>query len=74
MKKAYQYLKIAVGSVIGIFIGTSIYSCIDYSIHKDLYMLTSAPWYLSIQVNALFTIIIVTLLLVIMYILKKKFY
>lgn len=74
MKKAYQYLKIAVGSVIGIFIGTSIYKCIDYSIHKDLYMLTSAPWYLSIQINALFTIVIVTILLVIMYILKKKSY
>ncbi len=74
MKKGYQYLKIALGSVIGVFIGTSIYQCIDYSMHKDLYMLTSAPWYLSIQINALFTIVIVTILLVIMYILKKKSY
>lgn len=74
MKKGYQYLKIALGSVIGVFIGTSIYQCVDYSMHKDLYMLTSAPWYLSIQINALFTIVVVTILLVIMYILKKKSY
>ena len=74
MKKGYQYLKIALGSVIGVFIGTSIYQCVDYSMHKDLYMLRSAPWYLSIQINALFTIVVVTILLVIMYILKKKSY
>ena len=60
--------------VIGVFVGTSIYQCVDYSMYKDLYMLTSAPWYLSIQINALFTIIVVTILLVIMYILKKKSY
>ncbi len=74
MKKGYQYLKIALGSVIGVFAGTSIYQCVDYSMHKDLYMLTSALWYLSIQINALFTIVVVTILLVIMYILKKKSY
>ena len=74
MKKGYQYLKIALGSVIGVFIGTSIYQYVDYSMHKDLYMLRSAPWYLSIQINALFTIVVVTILLVIMYILKKKSY
>ena len=74
MEKAYRILKIAIGCVIGVFIGTSIYQCIDDNMHKDLYMLTSAPWYLSIQVNALFTVVIVIILLVIMYILRKKFY
>ena len=74
MKKAYLFLKITIGCVIGAFAGTSIYQCVDYSMHKDLYMLRSAPWYLSIQINALFTIVIVTILLVIMYILKKKSY
>lgn len=74
MEKVYHILKIAIGCVIGVFVGTSIYHCVDYSMHKDLYMLTSAPWYLSIQINALFTIVIVTILLVIMYILKKKSY
>lgn len=74
MKNAYLFLKITIGCVIGVFVGTSIYQCVDYSMHKDLYMLTSAPWYLSIQINALFTIVIVTILLVIMYILKKKSY
>ena len=74
MEKAYRILKIAIGGVIGVFAGTSIYQCVDYSMHKDLYMLTSAPWYLSIQINALFTVVIVIILLVIMYILRKKFY
>lgn len=74
MEKVYHVLKIAIGCVIGVFAGTSIYQCVDYSMHKDLYMRTSAPWYLSIQINALFTIIVGTILLVIMYILKKKSY
>lgn len=37
MEKVYHILKIAIGCVIGVFAGTSIYQCVDYSMHKDLY-------------------------------------
>ena len=72
MKKLYQILRTAIWCVVGVFAGTSIYQYIDYRQRPDLYALTSAPWYTSIQISGIFTIAVVMLLLLAMQIVKRK--
>jgi hypothetical protein len=57
---------------VGVFIGTSLYKWYDYRKYSDLYAMQSAPWYLSIEINAIFTLAIVTAILIIMWVVKKK--
>lgn len=72
MKKLYKILKVAIWCVIGVFIGTSIYQCYDYYTHPGLYVLTSAPWYLGIQIAGIFTAIIAAILISVIWFIKKK--
>lgn len=72
MKKLYNTLKVALWCVMGVFFGTSIYQYIDYRRRPDLYALTSAPWYTSIQIGAIFTAAVVLILLLAMRIVKRK--
>lgn len=72
MKKIYNSLKIASWCFVGIFFGSSIYKYYDYTTHPDLYAMISAPWYLGIQINAILTIIVVAVILVVMWVIKKK--
>lgn len=72
MKKLYNTLKVALWCVVGVFIGTSIYQYIDYRQRPDLYALTSAPWYTSIQISSIFTVVVVLILLIVMWIIKRK--
>lgn len=71
MKKLYSTLKITLQCVVGVFAGTSIYQYIDYRRHPGLYALTSAPWYTSIQISGIFTVVAVLLLLLAMQIVKR---
>lgn len=72
MKKLYNTLKVALWCVVGVFAGTSVYQYIDYRQRPGLYALTSAPWYTSIQIDAIFTAAVVLLLLLAMQIVKQK--
>ena len=72
MKTLYKALKIALWAYIGAFIGSSLFRWWDYTARPGFYEVQSAPWYLSIQINAVFTAIIVFLLLIAMYFIKKK--
>ena len=73
MKKLYQILRTALWCVMGVFIGTSIYQYIDYRQRSDLYAFTLAPpWYTSIQIGAVFTVVVVLILLIAMRIVKRK--
>ncbi len=72
MKKRYNTLKTALWCVVGVFIGTSLYQYIDYRQRPDLYALTSAPWYTSIQIGGIFTAVVVLLLLLAMRIVKRR--
>ena len=72
MKKLYQILRIAILCVVGVFAGTSIHQYIDYRQRPGMYALTSAPWYTSIQIDAIFTAAVVLLLLLSMQIVKRK--
>lgn len=71
MNRCYKMLKIGVWCVISIFVGSSIYKYYDYTKYPDLYAVTSAPWYLSIEIAGLFTAVIVVILLILMWIIKK---
>lgn len=72
MKKLYQILNILLWSFVGVFIGSSVYKYYDYKTHSDLYLVQSAPWYLSIQIQGIFTAIVVVIILIIMWFIKKK--
>lgn len=64
MKKLYIVLKIVLWCYIGGFIGSSLYKCYDYKAHPGLYAMQSAPWYLSIEINAIFTLTVVVVVLI----------
>lgn len=72
MKNLYNILRIVMWSFIGVFIGYSGYKYYDYKKHPDLYAMQSAPWYLSIELYAVFTIIVVAIILIIMWSIRKK--
>lgn len=72
MKKLYFILKLAMGCIGGTFIGSSIFRYYDYITHPDMYMIQSAPWYLSIQISGIFTAIAFAVILVIMAVIRKK--
>ena len=72
LKKTYQFLKIALWSCIGVFIGSSIFKYYDYKTHPGLYAMNSAPWYVSIEVYAAFTGITVFVILVALWFIRKK--
>lgn len=72
MKKFYNLLRIILWSVIGVFIGGSLYKWHDYKVHPGLYAMQSAPWYLSIEINAIFTAVVVTVIIILMWIIRKK--
>ena len=72
MKKLYGILKATIGGFIGVFFGMTTYTCWDYHAHPGLYALQSAPWYLSIQIHAVLTVAACAVLLVGMWIIKRK--
>ena len=72
MKKLYQILRTAILCVVGVFAGTSNHQYIDYRQRPGLYALTSAPWYTSLQIGAVFTAAVVLILLIAMRIVKRK--
>ena len=72
MKKLYGILKAALGCFLGVFFGMTTYTCWDYHAHPGLYALQSAPWYLSIQIHAVLTVAACAVLLVGMWIIKRK--
>ena len=65
MKKIYSVLRIMLWSFI-------LFKWYDYKTHPDLYVMQSAPWYLSIEISAVFTIIVVILIFTIMRIIRKR--
>lgn len=72
IKIVNNFLNGFIGACIGIFISSSIYKYYDFKTHPDLYMVNSAPWHLSIEIHALFTVIICAITIIIKYIIKRK--
>lgn len=72
LKKINSILSIIIGSSIGVFIGHGIYVFWDYKTHPDLYAMQSAPWYTSILVYGLFTIVALIVGIMIKLIIRRK--
>ena len=74
MKKLYAILNAAFWCFIGVFLGVSLYTCWDYRAHPGLYALQSAPWYLSIQIHAVFTVVVCGMLALVFWFLLINLY
>lgn len=72
MKQLYRVLKILLWCVIGVFLGTSIYRCWDFHARPSLYALTSAPWYTDIPLSGACTAVLVVILLILMYCIRRN--
>ena len=71
-KKVNQILNILMGSFIGIFIGSGLYKYCHFRKYPDLYAMQSAPWYTSILINGLFTLLLLTIFIIVKVILIEK--
>ncbi len=52
-EKAVRFIKIFMGSAVGVFLGRAVFVWLDFSKDPDLYELRSAPWYTEIQIAGL---------------------
>nr|WP_298020911.1 hypothetical protein [uncultured Dysosmobacter sp.] len=71
LKKVNNILNIVVASFIGVFIGHGIYVFWNYKTHPDLYAMLSAPWYMSILVYLIFTIVLLAAAIIKLMIRRK---
>lgn len=72
MEKVYRILKTAIWYLVGVFIGTSLYTCYEYKTYPELYAMQSAPWYYGILMHAVLTAVIIAGILIVMALLKKR--
>ena len=71
-KRINELINIIIGVSIGVFIGYGLYSFWDFKSHPELYAMQSAPWYLSIEIRGMFTVVIVIVIFIVMRIIKEK--
>lgn len=64
-KKIHQILNIIMGSSAGVFIGSVLYKYWHFQKYPDLYVAQSAPWYTDILIQGLFTLVLLTVCLII---------
>lgn len=72
LKKLDHILNIIIGSSLGVFIGRGIYVFWDYKTHPGLYAMQSAPWYTSILVYGIATLIVLVAAIIVKLVLRKK--
>lgn len=72
LKKVNSFLNIIIGAFIGVFIGHGIYVFWDYKTHPEIYVFYSAPWYTSILVYGVITVVVVFIATVIKLFIKKR--
>ena len=65
------FIAVLIG-VIGVFIGHGVYTVWDFKTHPELYVVQSAPWYTSILIYGVLTIILLLICIVIKVIINHK--
>ena len=63
LQKVNRLLTILMLSLIGVFLGYSIYTCVDCRIRPGLYALYSAPWYTRLLVYGACVLVLLAILL-----------
>ena len=71
MKKINNFLNILIGAFVGVFIGHGIYVYYNYKTHPDLYAMNSAPWYTSILVYGIFTLVVILVVIIAKILIKR---
>lgn len=71
-KKLNQILNIFMASLIGQFIGSGLYQYWHFRKYPDLYIVQSAPWYTSILVRGLFTLVILAVCMIVKVIFMEE--
>ena len=72
LKKVNNFLNIIIGAFIGVFIGHGVYVFWDYKTHPEIDASYSAPWYTSILVYGIFTVVVVLIAFVIKWFIRKR--
>lgn len=72
MKRLCGILKTAIWCLLGVLLGSTIYTLWDYKAHPGLYEMQSAPWYTGLLLSAGVTAVLVLVLAVILAVLKKR--
>ncbi len=70
--KIVKYFNIAIGAIIGVFFGYSLYLYQSYIHHPDPYVTQSAPWYTPLVFYGAATVIIVLILIAAKVTILKK--
>ncbi len=71
-KKINQILNTIMGTFIGVFIGSGLYKYWHFRKYPDLYVIQSAPWYTSILINGLFTLVLLSVCMIVKVFLIEK--
>ena len=72
MKQLYQTLKIFLGCSIGVFLGSCIYQYDHFRTYPALYAMQSVPWYVRLEVQGLYTVVLAVILLSAMRCIRQK--
>lgn len=72
MKKFYSILKIVLWLVVGWFAAMSVYRCYDYISNPEPYQFYSFPWYTDIIIRGVIAAVIILVIAIVMWIVKKK--
>ena len=72
MKRLEQALRIFLGCWIRAFLGDALWRWADYRAHPEIHAMNSAPWYTAVQINAVLTLIVAVIILVVLRYLKRK--
>ena len=63
LQKVNRLLTILMFSLLGVFLGYSIYTCTDYRTRPGLYALYSAPWYTQLLIYGACVLVLLVVLL-----------
>ena len=72
LKKINVFLNILTVSLTGVFAGYVIVACLDYRARPGLYDMQPAPWYTGILVYGVYTILTLSVILFIKFLIHGK--
>lgn len=70
MKKANKILNIIMCAILGLYVVDAAYVVLKYIINPQFFAMQSAPWYTSIWVDGVFTLIVLAVLFFIKTVIK----
>ena len=71
MQRLNMFLNTIMGAFIGVFIGRVVFGVWNFKTSPELYAMQSAPWYTSILVSAVLTLVVLLVCVVIKVIIKR---